>query len=133
MMILGIYTVNAHIVIFKTYKLYAIRIIDITDWRNIIGTNSQFKEKKRKVYASQVQLRALRKGPLTSKLARASPIGPNSQFDLKSVYPQSESGSVAKDIMGKIQEVHTIHDMSAIYCYLLWALGSMAANPPDPH
>eukprot|EP00983_Pelagomonas_calceolata_P120042 1160665-Pelagomonas_calceolata.AAC.1 len=31
------------------------------------------KEKKRKVYASQVQLRALRKGPLTSKLARASP------------------------------------------------------------
>eukprot|EP00983_Pelagomonas_calceolata_P133857 1162007-Pelagomonas_calceolata.AAC.3 len=31
-------------------------------------------EKKRKVYASQVQLRALRKGPLTSKLARASPI-----------------------------------------------------------
>eukprot|EP00983_Pelagomonas_calceolata_P060978 1146613-Pelagomonas_calceolata.AAC.2 len=35
------------------------------------------KEKKRKVYASQVQLRALRKGPLTSKLARASP---NSQL-----------------------------------------------------
>eukprot|EP00983_Pelagomonas_calceolata_P120299 1160691-Pelagomonas_calceolata.AAC.6 len=29
--------------------------------------------RKRKVYASQVQLRALRKGPLTSKLARASP------------------------------------------------------------
>eukprot|EP00983_Pelagomonas_calceolata_P050611 1142056-Pelagomonas_calceolata.AAC.1 len=29
--------------------------------------------KKRKDYASQVQLRALRKGPLTSKLARASP------------------------------------------------------------
>eukprot|EP00983_Pelagomonas_calceolata_P048797 1141214-Pelagomonas_calceolata.AAC.1 len=31
------------------------------------------KEKKRKDYASQVQLRALRKGPLISKLARASP------------------------------------------------------------
>eukprot|EP00983_Pelagomonas_calceolata_P073211 1152050-Pelagomonas_calceolata.AAC.4 len=31
------------------------------------------KEKIRKDYASQVQLRALRKGPLTSKLARASP------------------------------------------------------------
>eukprot|EP00983_Pelagomonas_calceolata_P045792 1139875-Pelagomonas_calceolata.AAC.1 len=30
-------------------------------------------EKERKVFASQVQLRALRKGPLTSKLARASP------------------------------------------------------------
>eukprot|EP00983_Pelagomonas_calceolata_P077792 1154016-Pelagomonas_calceolata.AAC.2 len=30
------------------------------------------KEKKRKVYASQVQLRALRKGSLTSKLARGS-------------------------------------------------------------
>eukprot|EP00983_Pelagomonas_calceolata_P086323 1156735-Pelagomonas_calceolata.AAC.6 len=29
-----------------------------------------FFEKKRKVYASQVQLRALRKGPLTSKPAR---------------------------------------------------------------
>eukprot|EP00983_Pelagomonas_calceolata_P040945 1137829-Pelagomonas_calceolata.AAC.2 len=28
---------------------------------------------KRKDYASQVKLRALRKGPLTSKLARASP------------------------------------------------------------
>eukprot|EP00983_Pelagomonas_calceolata_P084599 1156389-Pelagomonas_calceolata.AAC.1 len=31
------------------------------------------KEKKRKDYASQVQLRALRKGPLTSKLARVAP------------------------------------------------------------
>eukprot|EP00983_Pelagomonas_calceolata_P124088 1161071-Pelagomonas_calceolata.AAC.11 len=31
------------------------------------------KEKKRKDYAGQVWLRALRKGPLTSKLARASP------------------------------------------------------------
>eukprot|EP00983_Pelagomonas_calceolata_P031397 984850-Pelagomonas_calceolata.AAC.1 len=31
------------------------------------------KEKKRKVYASQVQLLALRKGPLTNKLARALP------------------------------------------------------------
>eukprot|EP00983_Pelagomonas_calceolata_P007234 235564-Pelagomonas_calceolata.AAC.1 len=30
-------------------------------------------ERKRKDYASQVQLHALRKGPLTSKLARASP------------------------------------------------------------
>eukprot|EP00983_Pelagomonas_calceolata_P069449 1150364-Pelagomonas_calceolata.AAC.3 len=30
-------------------------------------------EKKRKDYASQVQLHALRKGTLTSKLARASP------------------------------------------------------------
>eukprot|EP00983_Pelagomonas_calceolata_P127900 1161459-Pelagomonas_calceolata.AAC.1 len=30
-------------------------------------------EKKRKDYASHDQLRALRKGPLTSKLARASP------------------------------------------------------------
>eukprot|EP00983_Pelagomonas_calceolata_P131485 1161781-Pelagomonas_calceolata.AAC.2 len=30
-------------------------------------------QKKRKDYASQVQLLALRKGPLTSKLARASP------------------------------------------------------------
>eukprot|EP00983_Pelagomonas_calceolata_P078780 1154370-Pelagomonas_calceolata.AAC.1 len=31
------------------------------------------KKRKRKVYASQVQLRTLRKGPQTSKLARASP------------------------------------------------------------
>eukprot|EP00983_Pelagomonas_calceolata_P126495 1161310-Pelagomonas_calceolata.AAC.1 len=34
------------------------------------------KEKKRKVYASQ-RLRALRKGPLTSRLARASPKVPS--------------------------------------------------------
>eukprot|EP00983_Pelagomonas_calceolata_P025459 800418-Pelagomonas_calceolata.AAC.1 len=37
------------------------------------GSRKKRKEKKRKDYANQVQLRALRKGPLTSKLARASP------------------------------------------------------------
>eukprot|EP00983_Pelagomonas_calceolata_P134958 1162110-Pelagomonas_calceolata.AAC.2 len=37
------------------------------------GVQNRRGDKKRKVYASQVQLRALRKGSLTSKLARASP------------------------------------------------------------
>eukprot|EP00983_Pelagomonas_calceolata_P038123 1136681-Pelagomonas_calceolata.AAC.11 len=39
----------------------------------IHGYNGQAILQKRKDYASQVQMRALRKGPLTSKLARASP------------------------------------------------------------
>eukprot|EP00983_Pelagomonas_calceolata_P039238 1137091-Pelagomonas_calceolata.AAC.2 len=35
---------------------------------------------------------------------RRSTIGPNSLFNLKGVNPHPESGSVAKDVMGKIQE-----------------------------
>eukprot|EP00983_Pelagomonas_calceolata_P116729 1160341-Pelagomonas_calceolata.AAC.8 len=38
----------------------------------IVTGNAKHERKKRNEYASQVQLRALRKGPLTSKLARAS-------------------------------------------------------------
>eukprot|EP00983_Pelagomonas_calceolata_P043626 1138983-Pelagomonas_calceolata.AAC.2 len=46
-----------------------------------------------------------------------------SMFNLKSENPQPESGSVAKNVMGKIQEVRTIDDMSAVYCCLLWDQG----------
>eukprot|EP00983_Pelagomonas_calceolata_P007874 257505-Pelagomonas_calceolata.AAC.1 len=38
----------------------------------VLAITCEKKRKKRKDYASQVWLRALRKGPLTSKLARAS-------------------------------------------------------------
>eukprot|EP00983_Pelagomonas_calceolata_P019062 599055-Pelagomonas_calceolata.AAC.1 len=38
---------------------------------------------------------------------RRNTIGPNSLFNLKSMYPQPESGSVAKNVMGKIQ-VHVL-------------------------
>eukprot|EP00983_Pelagomonas_calceolata_P015700 498476-Pelagomonas_calceolata.AAC.4 len=38
-----------------------------------IDSSVEGKEKKRKAYTSEVQLRALRKGSLPSKLARASP------------------------------------------------------------
>eukprot|EP00983_Pelagomonas_calceolata_P047652 1140741-Pelagomonas_calceolata.AAC.1 len=40
---------------------------------------------------------------ITDITDRRSTIGPSSLFNSESVYPQPESGSVAKDMMGKIQ------------------------------
>eukprot|EP00983_Pelagomonas_calceolata_P039015 1137007-Pelagomonas_calceolata.AAC.1 len=40
---------------------------------------------------------------ITDITDRRSSIGPSSLFNSESVYPQPESGSVAKDMVGKIQ------------------------------
>eukprot|EP00983_Pelagomonas_calceolata_P041099 1137901-Pelagomonas_calceolata.AAC.3 len=56
----------------------------------------------------------------TDIIDRRSTIGPSSLFNSESVYVQPESGSVAKDMMGKIQGERAIDDMSAAYCCLLW-------------
>eukprot|EP00983_Pelagomonas_calceolata_P003854 125090-Pelagomonas_calceolata.AAC.1 len=60
---------------------------------------------------------------ITNITARRSTIGPDGLFNLKGVNPQPESGSVAKDVMGKIQELSTTDDMSAVCCCLLWDQG----------
>eukprot|EP00983_Pelagomonas_calceolata_P038502 1136809-Pelagomonas_calceolata.AAC.11 len=67
---------------------------------------------------------------ITDITDRRNTIGLNSLFNLKSVYPLSESGSVVKNVMEKIQEARTIDDMLAIYCCLLWDQGlSECARP----
>eukprot|EP00983_Pelagomonas_calceolata_P074707 1152660-Pelagomonas_calceolata.AAC.1 len=60
---------------------------------------------------------------ITKMTDRRSTIGPNSLSNSKSVNPQPESSSVAKDVMGKIQEVPTIDVKPAVYYCLHWDQG----------
>eukprot|EP00983_Pelagomonas_calceolata_P044775 1139447-Pelagomonas_calceolata.AAC.1 len=50
---------------------------------------------------------------ITDITDRRSTIGPNGLFNSKSVYPQPKSGSVAKDVMGKIQ-VHVFRSYTIL-------------------
>eukprot|EP00983_Pelagomonas_calceolata_P041459 1138073-Pelagomonas_calceolata.AAC.4 len=68
---------------------------------------------------------------ITNITDRRSYIGQISLFNSKNVNPQPESGSVAKDVMGVIQEVRTIDDKTAVYCCLLWDQGLLECARPS--
>eukprot|EP00983_Pelagomonas_calceolata_P039965 1137404-Pelagomonas_calceolata.AAC.1 len=66
---------------------------------------------------------------MTDITDRRRTLGSNSLFNFEEWNLQPESGNVAKDMMGKIQEVRTIDDMSATYCCLLWDQEFECARP----
>eukprot|EP00983_Pelagomonas_calceolata_P115606 1160217-Pelagomonas_calceolata.AAC.25 len=53
---------------------------------------------------------------ITDITDRRSTIGPNRLFNAKSMYPQPESGSVAKNVMGKIQAYVFSHCIRRVDC-----------------